>query len=132
MGGEPEPESLRVVSDRFPLFTDADVHGPLIKALTNRGWDVVRSVDTFLEGTDDEILFEYAANNGRVFVTNDQPAVDIAYRWLSEGRLFRGMITWPQMHYRLMTYGDIVQEFETLAEMEDPFVKQPIRYVKPK
>lgn len=62
MGGEPEPESLRVVSDRFPLFTDADVHGPLIKALTNRGWDVVRSVDTFLEGTDDEILFEYAAN----------------------------------------------------------------------
>ena len=106
--------------------------GPLIKALVMRGWDVVRSVDTFPEGTDDDALFEHAAKEGRVFVTNDQPAVDIAHRWLSEGRGFRGMITWPQTHYKQMTYGEIVEIFEILAEMEGPFEKQPIRYIAPR
>jgi hypothetical protein len=119
------------VANRFPLFTDADVHGPLIKALIERGWDIIRSVDTFPEGTDDEVQFEYATKAERVFVTNDQPAVVIAHRWLSEGRSFRGMITWPQVHYRHMTYGDIVRRFDALAEEADPFGKQPIRYIKP-
>jgi hypothetical protein len=55
------------VANRFAFFTDADVHGPLIKALIDRGWDIIRSVDTFPEGTDDEVLFEYAAQAERVF-----------------------------------------------------------------
>jgi hypothetical protein len=79
LGGKPKQEFLPIVAGRFPLFTDADVHGPLIKALIERGWDVVRSVDTYPEGTDDKVLFEYAAKNARVFVTNDQPAVVVAH-----------------------------------------------------
>jgi hypothetical protein len=31
------------VAARFPLYTDADVRGPLIKALKKAGWDVVRA-----------------------------------------------------------------------------------------
>jgi hypothetical protein len=30
------------VAGRFPLFTDIDVDGPLIKGLIRKGWDVVR------------------------------------------------------------------------------------------
>ena len=46
---------------RFALFTDENVDGPVIRALSARGWDVVRAMDTFGERTDDEALFAYAA-----------------------------------------------------------------------
>jgi len=42
-------------------LTDENVDGPLIKALSARGWDVARAVDVFGERTDDETLFGYAA-----------------------------------------------------------------------
>jgi hypothetical protein len=45
------------VPGRFAIFTDENVDGPLIKALSARGWDVVRAVDVFGERTDDEALF---------------------------------------------------------------------------
>ncbi len=80
---------------RFALFTDENVDGPLIEALIARGWDVARAVDVFGERTDDEALFTYAAEHGRVFVTGDRPAEAVAIRWLREGRGFRGMMRCP-------------------------------------
>ena len=71
---------------RFGLFSDENVEGPLIKALTARGWDVVRAVDVFGERTNDEALFAWAAEHDRVFVTGDRPAEAIAIRWLREHR----------------------------------------------
>jgi hypothetical protein len=56
---------------RFPLYTDADVHGPYVEALRRSGWDIVRAVDEFPEGTSDPIHFERAAREGRVLVSND-------------------------------------------------------------
>ena len=50
----------------FPLYTDEDVHGHLIKALRQQGWDVVRAVNVFPQGTDDEAHFEYATKENRV------------------------------------------------------------------
>ena len=40
-----------LVAARFPLYADADVHGPLIAALCQRGWDIVRAIDRFPQGT---------------------------------------------------------------------------------
>ena len=37
----------------FPLNTDADFHGPLIDALLDHGWDLVRAMDLYPQGTDD-------------------------------------------------------------------------------
>ncbi|GMR23233.1 MAG: hypothetical protein BMS9Abin37_1643 [Acidobacteriota bacterium] len=54
-------------------------------------------------------------------MTNDQPSINIAHSWLREGRSFRGMITWPQVHYDRMTDGDILEKFEALAEQDEPF-----------
>lgn len=113
---------------RFALFTDENIAGPLIKALIARGWDVVRAVDVLGERTDDEVLFAYAAAQGRVFVTGDRPAEAVAIRWLREGRAFRGMIRCP---IREMSVGELVVAFERLAEAEDPFGGYPIVYVKP-
>jgi predicted nuclease of predicted toxin-antitoxin system len=48
---------------------DAHVQQSLVEALRRQGWDVVRVIEVFPEKTDDEVLFEYAAREGRVFVT---------------------------------------------------------------
>jgi hypothetical protein len=116
------------VAGRFPLFTDENVDGPLIKALSARGWDVVRAVDVFGERTDDEVLFAYAAEHGRVFVTGDRPTEAIAIRWLRERRGFRGMI---RCQTGAMSVGDLGAAFEKLAEEEDPFGSYAIIHVKP-
>jgi len=59
------------VAGRFPLYTDADVRGPLIKALKSAAWDIARAIDEMVEGTSDPPHFERAVKLGRVLVTND-------------------------------------------------------------
>jgi len=111
----------------FPVYTDADIHGPLIDALRARGWDVVRAVDLYPQGTDDAIHFEAAAKQRRVLVSNDQDMEAIANRWLTEGRAFRGLILWPQEHYKRVSYGELVARIEALSE---PF-PHPVIHLKP-
>lgn len=118
------------MAGRFPLFTDACVNGTLIEALIRGGWDVRRAIDAFPEGTKDPPLFERAAAEGRVFVTNDGPLERIALRWVREGRPFR-MIFWRVEDYRVGSIGDFVEAFETIATREgDPFL-YPIHHLKP-
>jgi len=120
------------VAGRFPLYTDNDVDGDLVKALRRVGWDVVRGVDTLPEDTPDPKHFEKATELGRVLVTNDQPLVDNAHQWTEEGRRFKGMVTWPRAHYRRMTIGDLVRKFEELAAKDQPFDPDyPIARIKP-
>jgi len=114
------------VAGRFPLYSDADVHGHLVDALRERGWDVVRAIEAFPEGTVDDVHFERAAELDRVFVTNDQPSRAIANQWLRDGRSFAGVITWRQRDYGKMSIGDILRDFETIAQKEDPFGNYPI------
>lgn len=120
------------MAGRFPLYTDADVLGPLVAALKRRGWDVIRAVDLYPEGTDDDVHFEHAAREGRVLVAADEDQELCAIRWYTEGRPFRGLITWERAHERRMSVGDFLQRFEELAEAENPFSSYPIVYLKPK
>jgi hypothetical protein len=120
------------VAGRFPLYTDADVHGPLVEALSRRGWDLVRAVDVFPEGTDDFMHFERAAELGRVMVSNDRDVRRLAVAWLRQGRPFWGLIAWEQEHWSHMTVGDVVAQFEALSVLDDPFAGYPIVYIKPK
>jgi hypothetical protein len=78
------------VTGRFPLYTDADIHGPVVDALIDAGWDVLRAIDALPEGTPDPIHFERAAREGRVYVANDRRIEPIAYDWLRRGQAFRG------------------------------------------
>jgi len=119
------------VAGRFPLYSDADVNGQLVKALVSRGWDVVRAVDLYPEETQDPIHFEEAARLDRVLVANDRDMMRLAYRWLAEGRRFRGLIWWPRKHYKRINVGGIVQQIESYAAIDDPFGGYPIRFVKP-
>jgi len=40
----------------------------------------------------------------------------IANRWLAEGRPFRGLILWPQEHYKRMGYAELLARIEALSE----------------
>jgi predicted nuclease of predicted toxin-antitoxin system len=116
------------VAGRFPLYTDADIHGPLIVALHERGWDLVRAIDSYPAGTADEVHFERAAREKRVLISNDRDMEVIANRWLAHGRSFRGLILWPQEHYKRMGYAELVAEIEALSE---PF-PHPVMHLKPR
>jgi len=111
------------VAGRFPLYTDADVHGPLILALRGRGWDVVRAIDLYPQGTADAVHFEHAARENRVLISNDQDMEGIANRWLAEGRPFRGLILWPQEALQ----AELVSRIEALSE---PF-PHPVIHLRP-
>lgn len=115
---------------RFPLYTDADIHGPLISALRMRGWDVLRAVDALPEGTGDRPHFELAARAGRVLVSNDADQVEIALQYVVAGLPFTGLITWPKAHHATTSVSDFVAAFEALAAETAPFPEgYPIRHL---
>lgn len=118
------------MAGRFPLYTDADIHGPVVDALIGSGWDVLRAIDAFPEGTADAVHFDRAAREGRVFVTNDRRVERIARAWLMEGRPFSGLICWPRTHYARMSAGDLLEAFEKLAAHDDLFANYPIVHIR--
>jgi len=118
------------VTGRFPLFTDNHVRQQIVEGLRREGWDVVRAIDVFPEATDDEILFPYAAEHGRVFVTCDKRIHAIAIDRLKAGQPFR-MVFWRLERHRKMSDGDFVRAFEEIAKTPTPFA-YAIEYIKPK
>lgn len=121
------------MAGRFPLYADADVHGPLVEALIRGGWEVVRAVDRFPEGERDETHFGCAARENRVLVSNDHDQLAEAQRWVTEGRDFRGLVWWSKVtERRRMTVGRFLEAFEELARRaDDPFAGYPIVYLRP-
>lgn len=119
------------MAGRFPLYTDADVHGPIIEGLRRSGWDIARAVDLYPEGEADVVHFERAARDGRVLVSNDLDQVLLAQAWIAAGREFRGFITWQKADEDRMTVGDFLRAFESLAQQENPFSPYPIVRIKP-
>lgn len=113
------------------LYTDADVHGPLVDALVEVGWDVVRAIDVLPEGTDDDVHFAEAVRRERVLVSNDSDMKALAEIWVERGLEFPGLIWWPRSHYERMSVGDLLAAFEELGAVGEP-CEYPIRYIKPK
>ena len=117
------------MAGRFPLYSDADVQGPVVKALQRAGWDVTRAIEALPEGTSDPAQFENAVALGRVLVTNDEGLRQRARDWYAEGRTFPGVVWWPQADYKGRTPGDFLRAFEKLAQQPDPFFPYPILYL---
>jgi predicted nuclease of predicted toxin-antitoxin system len=116
------------VVGRFPLFTDENVDGPIIQGLRNRGWDIQHAVEEFGEKTKDTTIFEYAAKQGRVFVSTDHDILRIARQWLQEGRAFR-LIWWEQIETQRILVSVVLDAFDALAAAANAFA-YPIEYLK--
>ena len=114
----------------FAVFTDNHVQQAVVDGLVAAGWDVVRAIDVFPGSTADAVLFEHAAKEGRVFVTNDEDLLAIAAAWLEAGRSFRGLVYWHEEDYAVMTTGEILSAFEALAR-KLPFA-YPVHFVTPR
>jgi len=104
----------------------------VVRAPAQAGWDVLRAVDVFPEKAKDAHHFERATAFGRVLVSNDRDMLALAYRWLEQGRSFRGLVWWHRNRYREMSPGDFLREFEALAaQQQDPFSLYPIVTIEP-
>ena len=114
----------------FPVLADNHLQQAVVEGLLAEGWDVVRAIDVFPEGTGDEVLFGHAAKEGRVFATNDEDLLAIGHHWLENGRLFPGLVYWHEWDYATMTTGEILRAFARLAAKEKPFA-YPIQFVTP-
>jgi hypothetical protein len=112
------------------FFTDNHVRGPLIKALRERGWDVVRAVDIFGQQNDDAELFAHAAREGHVFLTCDEGIHAIAHHWLSQARTAFRMIYCTMERQQQMTVGELLRAVEVIVTKPGAFA-YPIEYVKP-
>jgi hypothetical protein len=120
------------VAGRFPLYSDTDVDGRVVKALRGAGWDVLRGIEAYPERTSDRVHFARAAQEGRVLVSNDVDMKAIAELWFLETRRFPGLVWWHRRHYETMSPGDFVAAFEELAARDEPFAEYPIVHIKPK
>ena len=114
---------------RFSLFTDANVDGRLIRGLRQRGWEIERAVDNFPQDEDDDVLFEHAAKENLVFVTNDEDLLASTLSWLEENRSFR-MIYWEKKRHDRVSIGTFLDKFEKLTEEDDPFCYS-VRFLNP-
>jgi predicted nuclease of predicted toxin-antitoxin system len=116
------------VPGRFPLFTDENIDGPIIRGLRQRGWDVLHATRELGEETKDEPLFRLAASLGRVFVSTDRHMLQLAKKWLEVNRPFR-MIWWEQNQTHRVHLSVVLDAFEDLAAQDDVFA-YPIAYLK--
>lgn len=114
----------------FPAFTDNHVRQPIVEGLLRRGWKVIRSVDAFGEAVDDDVLFDYAAKEGLVFVTCDEGDHGVAAVRLKAGQAFR-MVFWKQAHHARMSDGDFITALEEISRKPNAFA-YPIEYITPK
>ena len=119
------------MAGRFPLYTDADILGTVVRALRDAGWDVVRAIDAFPERTLDSIHFEHAVRLGRVMVANDTDMKVLAETWAAQDRPFPGLVWWARAHYKRISPGEFVRNFERLAAQDDPFANYPIVVISP-
>jgi hypothetical protein len=101
---------------RRPVYTDADVHGPIVDGLIRRGWDVLRAVDARPEATSDLVHFEHAVSLGRILIANDKHMKAIAEQWIAVGRSFPGLVWWPRKSYAVLSNAEILDALEDLAK----------------
>ncbi len=91
--------------------------------------EIERAVDHFRQDEDDDVLFEHAAKENLVFVTNDEDLLASTVSWLEENRSFR-MIYWEKKHHDQVSIGTFLDRFEKLAEEHNPFCYS-IRFLNP-
>ncbi len=81
------------MAGRFPLCSDENIDGPIVRGLRLRGWDVLHATEELGEKTKDPPLFEHVASIGRILVSTDKDMLPIATNWLAGGRRFRSRPT---------------------------------------
>jgi Domain of unknown function (DUF5615) len=85
----------------FRLYLDDDSENKaLVRALSDRGYDVVRATDVGMRGRPDSEHLEFAAANGRALYTaNRGDFLKLDGEWSRAGRLHSGIVILTQQRY---------------------------------
>jgi len=118
------------MAKRFRLLTDEHFPNSVISLLESEGWEVARVRDLLGQGAKDDVIFAFAAEHGYVWVTSDEPAQKYSRQYLSEGRLFVGMLVWTQENRYRMRPGEFLRQLEALVLEEDPLA-YGVRHIQP-
>jgi Domain of unknown function (DUF5615) len=86
-------------------YADENVKAAIVAGLRRNGMDVVTAQERGQRETDDEILLETAASEGRLLLTNDTDFLRIHSEWLGIGRSHAGIVYWPQR----MPIGEVIR-----------------------
>jgi hypothetical protein len=77
------------------LLFDEDFNGRIIRGVRRRpiAFETITAAEAELESRDDDVVLEWAANNGRLLVSHDRRTLrPAAERRLSSGLLMSGLI----------------------------------------
>jgi hypothetical protein len=75
------------------FFTDEDVYGTVALALRKSGFDALSTPESKRLGENDESQLQWAADEGRVFVTfNVAHFAHLHSQWMSQGRHHAGIL----------------------------------------
>ncbi|MFN5837422.1 MAG: DUF5615 family PIN-like protein [Pseudanabaena sp.] len=77
------------------LLTDENLNGAILRGLIRRlpKLDIVRVQDVGLRNTDDPIILEWAANEGRILLTHDVATITMyAYERVNQGLPMTGVV----------------------------------------
>ncbi len=93
------------------FFADEDVYGSVAPKLREKGFDAVSTPEASRLGENDESQLEWAAQEGRVFLTfNVGHFACLHYEWLSGSRHHAGIIVSSQR-----PIGDLLRRILALA-----------------
>jgi len=77
-------------------YADENVKAAIVAGLRRNGMDIVTAQERGQRETDDVILLETAASEGRLLLSNDTDFLRIHSEWLGIGRSHAGIVYWPQ------------------------------------
>jgi hypothetical protein len=77
-------------------LADEHVPGPLIKALTQRGMDIVTVVERGLRSADDAVILSLALQERRLLLTCDTDFLALAAALGRRSEPFAPILFWPQ------------------------------------
>ena len=98
------------------LYFDQHVPGAIARGLRRHGIDVLTTQDDNAGHWKDVQLLARATGLGRIMVSEDYDLLDIAYRWLSEGRSFTGLAFGRDLNRRI---GRAVEDLMLVVECYD-------------
>ena len=99
------------------LYLDHHVPEAIADGLRRRGIDVLTCREDGTATLDDEPLLEHATRLGRILFSQDEDLLEIAHRWIREGRSFAGL---AYAHQRRISIGGAIDDLELLSKAGSP------------
>jgi predicted nuclease of predicted toxin-antitoxin system len=102
---------------KIRIYTDESVNVTIAEGLKRRGVDAFSARDTGKLGLTDEEQLVYAGNEKAAIFTHDTDFLQIAARWIEEGKTHHGII---YCHQKSHPIGKCVRKLRMLTSVLTP------------